>query len=253
MFNGLKQQKVFSVVANWLSEQSHTVIAVAVTLIGLVLFAYSGIGGNQNAGFLFLQDIEQRTLDVRFALRGKRPADPRIVIVGIDDKTLQTIGSFPLPRNNYALLIRKLKQGGASVIAFDETFPTAASSEALDVLAHLRSQLGASSSPRLHQTIQQLQNKVLELEQQSDYDAQFASALKDAGNVVLGHRFGNEGSDPKLAEAYYNIVWAKSFPQVIKAKSGNHDFDLDRAWVQAGGPVYAGVEANLPKLAEAAR
>ena len=251
MLTGLKPHSVFSVAASWLSQQSHAVIAVAVTIVGLVLFAYSGIGGNQNAGFLFLQDIEQRTLDVRFALRGKRPSDPRIVIVGIDDKTLQTIGSFPLPRNNYALLVQQLKQGGASVIAFDETFPTAASSEALDVLARLRSEI-ATSARANRQTTQQLRNKVQQLEQQSDYDAQFAATLKDAGNVVLGHRFGNEGSDAKLAEAYYNIVWAKSFPQVIKAKSGNHDFNLDRAWVQAGGTVYAGVEANLPKLAEAA-
>ena len=253
MLKGLTRKRVanaFRVATGWLSDQSHAAIALAVTAIGLALFAYSGIGGNQRAGFLFLQDIEQRTLDTRFALRGKRPVDPRVVIVGIDDKTVQTIGSFPLPRNNYALLVRQLKQSGARVIAFDETFPTAASSEALDVLARLRSEIGASG---LHG---QLQSKVLQLEQQleqqSDVDAQFAAALKDAGNVVLGHRFGNEGSDPKLAEAYYNIVWAKSFPQVLKAKSGNQDFDLDRAWIQAGGPVYAGVEANLPKLAEAA-
>jgi adenylate cyclase len=253
VLKGLTRKRVanaFRVATGWLSDQSHAAIALAVTAIGLALFAYSGIGGNQRAGFLFLQDIEQRTLDTRFALRGKRPVDPRVVIVGIDDKTVQTIGSFPLPRNNYALLVRQLKQSGARVIAFDETFPTAASSEALDVLARLRSEIGASG---LHG---QLQSKVLQLEQQleqqSDVDAQFAAALKDAGNVVLGHRFGNEGSDPKLAEAYYNIVWAKSFPQVLKAKSGNQDFDLDRAWIQAGGPVYAGVEANLPKLAEAA-
>ena len=255
MLKALKRRTVanaFSVATGWLSQQSHAAIAVAVTAIGLALFAYSGIGGNQRAGFLFLQDIEQRSLDTRFVLRGKRAVDPRIVIVGFDDKTLQTIGSFPLPRNSYALLVRQLKQSGARVVGFDETFPTAASSEALDVLARLRSEIGASAPPRLKSSVLQLQNRVLQLEQQSDLDSQFAAALKDAGNVVLGHLFGDAGSNPKLAEAYYNIVWAKSFPQVLKVKSGNHDFNLDRAWIQAGGPVYAGVEANLPKLAEAA-
>lgn len=132
MLKGLKQPTVFRIAAHWLLQQSHTVIAVAVTIIGLVLFAYSGIGGNQRAGFLFLQDIEQRTLDTRFVLRGKRAPDPRIVIVGMDEKTLQRIGSFPLPRGNYALLVRQLKKRGARVIAFDENFPTAASSEALE-------------------------------------------------------------------------------------------------------------------------
>ena len=98
IFQGQTRADTFSAAANWLSHQSHAAIAVVVTAIGLALFAYSGIGGNQRAGFLFLQDIEQRTLDLRFALRGKRAADPRIVIVGIDDKTLQTIGSFQIGR-----------------------------------------------------------------------------------------------------------------------------------------------------------
>src|ERR1700674_2603643 len=176
----LSFRKRFTVAARWLSNQPHAAIAVVVTAIGLGLFAYSGIAGNLRVGFLFLQDIEQRTLDLRFGLRGKGAADPRIVIVGIDDKTLQTIGSYPLPRSNYALLVRQLKQSGARVVGFDVTFPTAASSGALGVLARLRSEIGPTASA-------DLQNKILQLEQQSDVDAQFAAALKDAGNVVLGH------------------------------------------------------------------
>lgn len=234
------------VAARWLANQPHAAIAVVVTAIGLGLFAYSGIGGNQRAGFLFMQDIEQRTLDTRFALRGKRPVDPRIVIVGIDDKTLQTIGSFPLPRSNYALLVRQLKQSGARVIGFDAAFPTAASSEALDVLTRLQSEIGPSAPADLHKKIEKLQ-------QESDVDAQFATALHEAGNVVLGHLFVSaKVSDPKLAEAYFNIAWAKAFPQVLKVKSNNHDFDLSQAWIRGGGVVAPGLEANLPKLAEAA-
>jgi adenylate cyclase len=239
----------FRVAAGWLSHQTHAAIAVVATAVGLVLFAYSGIAGSQSAGFLFLQDIEQRTLDLRFGMRGKRVVDPRIVIVGIDDKTLQTIGSYPLPRSDYALLVRQLKQEGARVVAFDVTFPTAASSEALDVLARLHSEIGPSLPAGL-------QNKVQQLEQQSDVDAQFAASIKDAGNVVLGHLFlsaeRSKFTDPKRAEAYFDIAWAKAFPQILKVKSGNQDFDLGRAWVQGGGSVAAGVEANLPKLAEAA-
>src|SRR5271168_1174438 len=100
----------FRTAVRWLSRQTHAAIAVAATAVGFTLFAYSGIGGSQRAGFLFLQDIEQRTLDLRFAMRGRRDPDPRIVIVGIDEKTLQTIGSYPLPRSNYALLVRSLKK-----------------------------------------------------------------------------------------------------------------------------------------------
>ena len=73
-------------------------IVVSVTALGLVILAFTGIGGNQGAGFLFLQNIEQRTLDLRFALRGPRQPDPRIVIVGIDEKTvLNTVAPIRCP------------------------------------------------------------------------------------------------------------------------------------------------------------
>ena len=233
----------------WFSRHAHSTIALASAAVGLALFAYSGIGENQRAGFVFLQDIEQRSLDLRFALRGKREPDPRIVIVGIDEKAIREIGSYPLPRRSYAALVRKLKEDGAKVVAFDMTFPTPASSESLDMLSRLRKDLGTKAGVPVQKELEALQ-------QQSDFDAQFADALRKAGNVVLGHQFLDAdraaSSDSKLADAYFNIIWAKAFPQVLKAKSGKQDFDLGKAWVQAGGVVDQGVEANIPQLAEAA-
>ncbi len=70
------------------ARQVDLALALLVTLAGLILFAFAGIGGSTRAGFLFLQNIEQRSLDMRFAARGERPHDERIVIVGIDEKTL---------------------------------------------------------------------------------------------------------------------------------------------------------------------
>ena len=75
--------------------------------------------------------------------------------------------------------------------------------------------------------------------------------------MILGHIFldaeAAKHSDPKLAEDYFNIAWAKNFPQVYKAKSKDgRDFDMGQAWVQNGGQVAAGAEANIKELAEAA-
>jgi adenylate cyclase len=224
-------------------------IALLVTSVGLVLFAFAGIGGNQRAGFVFLQNIEQRTLDLRFALRGARPPDPRIVIVGVDEKTLQNVGTFPLPRSAYANLVDRLKQDGARVIGFDFTFPSHEHDPAGEVLQTLRKELGRSAPASTLAKIQIL-------EKAKDPDAQFAAALKNAGSVVLGHIFlGREAvknTDPKLAEAYFNIVWAKAFPQVMKVQSQRRDFDLGRAWIESGGAVAQGVEADIAELAEAA-
>jgi adenylate cyclase len=225
-------------------------LALLVTAAGLALFAYSGIGGSSRAGFAFLQNIEQRSLDMRFAMRGARPHDDRIVIVGIDEKTLQKIGSFPFPRNSYALLVNRLSAGGARVVAFDATFPTPESNSAQQALQELLRELGPSATPAVVQ-------RVKDLEKASDQDESFAAALKSSGNVVLGHLFLDaeraKSSDPQLAKAYFDIVWAKAFPQVLKVKSKDgHDFDLGNAWIESGGTVAEGAEANITKLAEAA-
>ena len=232
------------------ARQVDLVLAVLVTFAGLLLFAFSGIGGNRRAGFLFLQNVELRTLDLRFALRGTRPHDDRIVIVGIDERTLQKLGSFPLPRKSYARLVQSLTTGGARVIAFDATFPTPESNSGLEDLRRLQTEIGPGTPPSFLKKIQ-------DLEAASDQDAIFASALKLSGNVVLGHLFLDEQrarlSDPKTAEEYFNVAWAKAFPQVLKVKSkDSRDFDMGRAWIENGGTVAAGAEANIAKLAEAA-
>ena len=221
-------------------------LAIAITLAGLTLFALSGLQGNSHASLAFLQSVEQSSLDLRFELRGQRPHDDRIVIVGIDEKTLQAIGSFPLPRNNYAKLVNQLSAGGARVIAFDATFPDPESNSAQQALERLKKEIGANATPSLMQ-------QVNELEVASDQDMKLASALKGAGNVLLAHIFLDSEPNPKRAEEYFNIVWAHVFPQVLKVnKRGAADFDMGSAWFNHGGTVRVGVEANITKLAESA-
>jgi adenylate cyclase len=231
------------------ARQVDLALALLVTLSGLALFAFAGIGNSTRAGFLFLQNIEQRSLDMRFAARGERPHDERVVIVGIDEKTLQNIGAFPLPRTSYAQLVKQLTAGGAGVIAFDATFPTPENNSAQAALVELQHQLGPSA-PAI------VTAKIKALAAAGDNDAIFAAALQQSGRVVLGHLFLDkdraQSSDAKRAEEYFNIVWAKAFPQVLKVKSKGRDFDLNRAWSENGGNIFPGAEANLTLLAEAA-
>ncbi len=224
-------------------------LAILVTLIGVALFATSFSADNR-AGLTFLQSIEQSSLDARFGLRGARAHDDRIVVVGIDERTLQEIGSFPLPRKSYATLVDQLSAGGAKVIAFDATFPTPETNGGKTALEKLQAELGPSAPANLTKTIQAL-------EAAGDPDAAFADSMKRAGTVILGHVFLDADSakhaDPKLEDDYFNIVWAKNFPQVYKVKSKDgRDFDMGQAWVQNGGSVAAGAEANIKILAEAA-
>ena len=67
-----------------------------------------------------LRGLELGSVDARFAVRG-REAPPRdIVLVQVDDRTLNDIGlRWPFRRSLHADLIDRLRQAGSGVIAFD--------------------------------------------------------------------------------------------------------------------------------------
>ena len=225
-------------------------IALLVTVAGLTLFAFVGIDRHSGAGFSFVRNIELRSLDARFALRGSRPHDSRIVIVDIDEKTLQRVGSFPIARSAYASLIDRLSAGGARVISFDVAFPTPEKNSAVTALKQLNTELAPVASPAITGRIQ-------EMALASDNDARLAASMKRANNVLLGHLFLDQeraqAIDQQATEEYYNILWDHPFPQIRKVTGGRRDFDLNRAWVVNGGVVAYGIEANIRPLAEAAR
>src|SRR5271166_5148294 len=77
-------------------------IALAVTLLGVVAFFDAGPEARSPRIFSLLQNLELRSLDLRFQLRRNRQRDPRISIIGLDETTLYRLGTFPIPRNAYA-------------------------------------------------------------------------------------------------------------------------------------------------------
>ena len=67
--------------------------------------------------------FDLRLLDMKFQLRGERPGSSSIAIVGVDDETIRRYGSWPLPRDSYALLLTVLEESGAKAIGVDLVFP----------------------------------------------------------------------------------------------------------------------------------
>ncbi len=225
-------------------------LAVLITLLGVAAYAFVEIGGNTMAAFGFLHNIELRSVDARFKARGPRPHDDRIVIVGIDEKTLQKVGAWPIPRDAYAKLVEKLAAGGAKVVAFDVAFPNPEKNSAVEALKRLEAELGTTAP-------QNVIAKIREIQMTSDNDVKLAESLKKANNVILGHLFLDEAraksADAAAAEDYYKVLWGKPFPQMLKAKDTKKDFDLNNAWISAGGMVGYGIESNIRILAESAK
>ncbi len=92
------------------------VISLAAVLVGLALYLLDPVA---------VRKAELRTIDARFDVRGTSAPDPRLVLIAVDDRTLQALAdpSDPrLPRQDYALMIRRLHAAGARLIALDVLF-----------------------------------------------------------------------------------------------------------------------------------
>lgn len=88
--------------------------AVAALVAGFVLILYA-------AGLL--NNFERQSVDERFSWRGTRSPGNEIVIVGIDQTTLQKLGIRPpLPRADYAQVLDRLHAASPRMIGIDTQF-----------------------------------------------------------------------------------------------------------------------------------
>lgn len=71
----------------------------------------------------WLNGLERGTLDALFKTRGVRYPYGKIVIVVVDDATVERYRQWPLPRHVYSELVDHLTKAGAKTIAFDILFP----------------------------------------------------------------------------------------------------------------------------------
>ncbi len=86
-------------------------IALGMAVLVLVLW---GLG--------FLQNLENRSIDYRFMLRGQIAPSDKIVIVTADEESFKVLGRWPWPRSTHAKLIDILNNAGAKAIVFDILF-----------------------------------------------------------------------------------------------------------------------------------
>ena len=61
--------------------------------------------------------------------------DPSVMVVGIDDTSIQTIGHFPFGRDKFATVLNNLNAAGAQVVAFDVGFSESTSGSGDDEFA----------------------------------------------------------------------------------------------------------------------
>lgn len=86
--------------------------------IGLLVGLLIALLGNLGA-FDPFADVAYSSL---FGLRGSQSASPDIVLLNIDQKSIDQFGKFPWPRSRYTELVTRLDEMGARAIGFGFTF-----------------------------------------------------------------------------------------------------------------------------------
>src|SRR5262245_2229198 len=78
--------------------------------------------GLSYSGSAVLRTLETESLDLRFRLRGVRPPGNEVAVVLVDDRSLETLGRWPLSRRLFAKAVELVDHAGARVIVFDLLF-----------------------------------------------------------------------------------------------------------------------------------
>jgi len=175
----------------------------------------------------FLQNIEWQAYDTKLRATMPNKADPRIVIIDVDERTLATEGRWPLARDRWvALLENGFDKYKLRVMGFDVLFTEPDTSSGLAKLEEL------AKGPLRNND--DFQNKIRELRPQLDYDQLFADTIKKYP-VVLAFAGSNDRS--KSLEALKLGVLPP--PTFLQSSFGN------RAFI---GLKIQGYSGNLPQF-----
>jgi adenylate cyclase len=158
----------------WNFCQQHGLRFVVSILIVLVFLVHAlGI-----RHWEILDYLERNAYDARLNLSLPNTSDSRIVIVDIDEKSLNELGRWPWKRSTLAAILDQLfDHYKIDLLGFDIVFPEPDQSSGLNVLENL-AQNKLKDQPDFLEKLSQLRTEL-------NYDQQFANSIKDR-RVVLG-------------------------------------------------------------------
>jgi len=188
----------------------------------------------------FLSILELKTLDARFLSRGKIPTSNQVVLVTIDEKSLDELGRWPWTRVRMAQVLDALVKAEVKVVGFDIVWAEPDENSQLKVLTEIKQKL-----TELKVANPNLERYIAEALQEADSDRILADSLARSQRAVLGYFFhfspressgGQEGPAKEMPPlTSFNLV----------------KFTSEEA---ARVPVFEAVhaEVNIPVISQAA-
>jgi adenylate cyclase len=170
--------------------------------------------------------IENATQDYALThLRGARPPSGRVVIVGIDEKSVQAEGLWPWSRAKMARLVDRLAAGGVAAVGFDVIWSEQDElgrrmAKVASLVRAAREGAGdAGAARRLEEVWAAARGVEAEAAVDVDPTEQLADAIERARNVTVGFMFlgAGESAGTEQAERTAKLEFFETAPLHVAA------------------------------------
>ncbi|MBK6656819.1 MAG: CHASE2 domain-containing protein [Proteobacteria bacterium] len=180
-----------------------------------------------------LESIERDAYDLGVRVSSRDPGD-KIVVVAIDDKSIQNIGRWPWSRKVHAAMIDKLAAAGTKTIGSTIFYSEPEVPPGLDWIREFRSE--TEKLAQAGASVDALNAKFTAAELALDTDTVLGNSFKQAGNVVLGMQFtpGEPVGKPDKALPEYVLHNAIKEDKVVDPTG---DFPMPIQTILANSPI----------------
>ena len=140
-----------------------------------------------------LQPLENKVYDNLLRLR-QPGAATQVVVLAIDNKSVESIGSWPWPRSYIASVVRMLTADGTHTMGLSLLYSSREINPALEEIRFIQQGLPKKPSKAERKTVREISGNLTEALQRLDHDRQLISAVRAARRVVLPLQFTREKS-----------------------------------------------------------
>jgi adenylate cyclase len=184
-------------------------LTIALLISGVISVSYVLFSDS----FTLLQSFENKTLDLRFRIRGPIAPSGNIVIVTIDDFSIDALGKWPWPRSYHGYLLDALTLAGAKAVAFDLILSEPELSRELEQIWMLKQRYRTLSIARATAEGREFQGMFDEAIRALDTDRVFADSLARNRNGIMAMVFQAFSEiEGKPVEFEYGLVGEEALP-----------------------------------------
>ncbi len=202
-------------------------------LAAIVMVALAAVTGMTQRAELALYDA---------ASTATTPPLSELAIIGIDDASLASLGSWPWPRDVHAQLIDQLALAGAKTIVYTPFFTEPPSDRGLAYVRKIQGTLATAGDESPWKA--ELQRLTANAEIALNTDARLAASIQKAGNVLLASRYATVGAPQPLPPHVYRSTLPDPGLYAVPVQSAVHPLGLIGSGAAGVGHMHALVDAD---------